>query len=179
MLSRKNVLKLILLALWLLLIGAYLYLSWANGWNHETWLTALVNLVDSPYGPLIYIVIFALHPLVFSSAVLLGIAGGLLFGAGATTNLIWAVVYAVIGSQSAAHVAYGIGRFLGDGLLPEGKQASVIQRYADRLRRHSFATIFIMPPASCASTGGPLPWLLCWARCPAQWPLSPLAHRST
>jgi uncharacterized membrane protein YdjX (TVP38/TMEM64 family) len=144
LLSRKNVLKLISLALWLLLIGAYLYLSWVNGWNHETWLTALVNLVDSPYGPLIYIVIFALHPLVFSSAALLGIAGGLFFGAGATTNLIWAVIYAVIGSQSAAHVAYGIGRFLGDGLLPEGKQASVIHRYADRLRRHSFETIFVM-----------------------------------
>ncbi|MCE7981799.1 MAG: TVP38/TMEM64 family protein [Caldilinea sp. CFX5] len=141
---RKSTLKLASLTLWLLLIGACFYFSWANGWTHETLLTALVNLVDSPYGPLIYMVIFALHPLVFSSAAILGIAGGALFGAGSTTNLVWAVVYAVIGSQSAAHVAYGIGRFLGDGLLPEGKQASVIHRYAGRLRRHSFETIFVM-----------------------------------
>ena len=88
--------------------------------------------------------VFALHPLVFSSAALLGIAGGVLFGAGSPTDLVWAVVYAVIGSQSAAHVAYWIGRFFGAGLLPEGKQANIIARYAERLRRHSFETIFVM-----------------------------------
>jgi len=51
--SCKNNLKLASRALWLLLIGVYGYFSWANGWNHETLLTVLVNLADSPYGPLI------------------------------------------------------------------------------------------------------------------------------
>ena len=102
---RKNALKLVALTLWLLLIASYLYFSWANGFTREKALAALIDLLDSPYGPLLYMVIFALHPLIFSSAAALGIAGGALFGVGSTTHLLWAVVYAVIGSQSAAHVA--------------------------------------------------------------------------
>ncbi len=141
---RKNRLKLIALTLWLVLIGGYLYFSWANGFTYAKALTTLRDLLDSPYGPLLYIVIFALHPLIFSSAAALGIAGGAFFGAGSTTRLVWAIVYAVIGSQCAAHVAYGIGRFLGKGLFPEGNRAGIVQKYAERLRQHSFETVFIM-----------------------------------
>lgn len=141
---RKNRLKLIALTLWLVLIGGYLYFSWANGWTRAKALAVLVDLPDSPYGPLLYIVIFALHPLIFSSAAALGIAGGALFGVGSTTHLLWAVAYAVIGSQAAAHVAYGIGRFLGQGIFPEGNSTGFVQKYAERLRKHSFETVFIM-----------------------------------
>lgn len=141
---RKNALKLVALTLWLLLIASYLTFSWANGFTYATALTALRDLLDSPYGPLLYMVIFALHPLIFSSAAALGIAGGALFGVGSTTHLLWAVAYALIGSQCAAHVAYGIGRFLGKGLFPEENSTGFVQTYAERLRKHSFETVFIM-----------------------------------
>lgn len=142
--SRKNTLKLVVLTLWLLLIGGYLSYSRINGFTHAKTLATLVDLLASPYGPLLYIVIFALHPLIFSSAAVLGVIGGAIFGVGSTTHLIWAVVYALIGSQSAAQVAYWIGRFGGSGFWQEENSAGFVQKYAARLRQHSFATVFLM-----------------------------------
>ena len=113
MFFRKHALKLIALTLWLVLIGVYLYLSWVQGFTRLQVMALLINLLDSPYAPLLYILIYALHPLIFFSAAVLGIIGGALFGAGSTTNLFWAIVYTEIGSQSSAHLAYWIGRFFG------------------------------------------------------------------
>lgn len=144
MFFRKNVLKLIALTLWLLLIGGYLAFSWVNGWNHETALAALINLLASPYAPVLYMLIYALHPLIFFPAAALGIAGGALFGVGSTTHLLWALVYTEIGSQSAAHVAYGIGRFFGQGVLSARESEGIVQKYAERMRKHSFETVFVM-----------------------------------
>lgn len=144
MFFRKHALKLVALTLWLLLIACYLYFSWVNGWTHEKVLGALIDLLASPYGPLLYIVIYALHPLLFFSAGVLGVAGGAFFGAGSATHLFWALVYTEIGSQSSAHVAYWIGRFFGQGILPVGESKGIMQKYAERLRKHSFETVFIM-----------------------------------
>jgi uncharacterized membrane protein YdjX (TVP38/TMEM64 family) len=141
---RKHRLKLVALALWLVLIGGYLYFSWAYGFTQAKALMTLSNLLDSPYAPLLYILIYALHPLIFFSAAVLGIAGGALFGAGSTTNLFWAVVYTEIGSQSSAHLAYWIGRFFGKGLLSAEHSEGFVQKYAERMRKHSFETVFMM-----------------------------------
>jgi uncharacterized membrane protein YdjX (TVP38/TMEM64 family) len=130
--------------LWLLLIGIYLYFSWVQGFTRAQIIVLLINLLDSPYAPLLYILIYALHPLIFFSAALLGIVGGALFGAGSTTNLLWAIVYTEIGSQSSAHLAYWIGRFFGQGILSTAHREGFVQKYAEQMRKHSFETILIM-----------------------------------
>jgi uncharacterized membrane protein YdjX (TVP38/TMEM64 family) len=128
------------------LVGGYGWYYRANGLTTETALLQIVNLLDSPFGPLLYILIYALRPLIFFSAAVLTIASGAIFGAGSLVNLALAVLYTVIGSNLSATVAYGVGRFFGQGLLAEGdgENSGLLQRYAGRMRQNSFETILIM-----------------------------------
>lgn len=143
---QKHGQKLVAAAFWLLLVGGYGWYYRANGLTTETALLQIVNLLDSPFGPLLYILIYALRPLIFFSAAVLTIASGAIFGAGSLVNLALAVLYTVIGSNLSATVAYGVGRFFGQGLLAEGdgENIGLLQRYAGRMRQNSFETILIM-----------------------------------
>ena len=143
---QKHGQKLVAAAFWLLLVGGYGWYYRANGLTTETALLQIVNLLDSPFGPLLYILIYALRPLIFFSAAVLTIASGAIFGAGSIVNLALAVLYTVIGSNLSATVAYYVGRFFGQGLLTEGdgENSGLLQRYADRMRQNSFETILIM-----------------------------------
>ena len=143
---QKHGQKLVAAAFWLLLVGGYGWYYRANGLTTETALLQIVNLLDSPFGPLLYILIYALRPLIFFSAAVLTIASGAIFGAGSLVNLALAVLYTVIGSNLSATVAYGVGRFFGQGLLAEGdgENSGLLQCYAGRMRQNSFETILIM-----------------------------------
>jgi uncharacterized membrane protein YdjX (TVP38/TMEM64 family) len=143
---QKHGQKLVAAAFWLLLVGGYGWYYRANELTTETALLQIVNLLDSPFGPLLYILIYALRPLIFFSAAVLTIASGSIFGAGSVVNLALAVLYTVIGSNLSATVAYYVGRFFGKGLLAEGngENSGLLQRYADRMRQNSFETILIM-----------------------------------
>lgn len=143
---QKHGQKLVAAAFWLLLVGGYGWYYRANGLTTETALLQIVNLLDSPFGPLLYILIYALRPLIFFSAAVLTIASGAIFGAGSIVNLALAVLYTVIGSNLSATVAYTVGRFFGQGLLTEGdgENSGLLQRYADRMRQNSFETILVM-----------------------------------
>lgn len=92
----------------------------------------------SPLAPLLYILIYAVRPLTLFSATLLTVAGGFLFGP------LWGVGLTMLAANISASVAYVIGRFFGRGVLSDEQSAGLLQRYADRLRRHSFATVLIM-----------------------------------
>lgn len=80
-------------AFWILLLGGYAWYYRANGLTTETALLQIVDLLASPWGPLLYILIYALRPLLFFSAALLTIASGAIFGAGSLVNLALAVLY--------------------------------------------------------------------------------------
>ncbi|MEZ4866049.1 MAG: TVP38/TMEM64 family protein [Caldilineaceae bacterium] len=138
--------KLVAAAFWVLLIGGYAWYYQANGLTTTTALVQIVDLLSSPWGPLLYIVIYALRPLIFFSAAVLTIASGAIFGAGSAWNLTLAIIYTVIGSNLSATIAYYIGRFFGQGLLQEnsGESSNLLQRYADRMRQNSFETVMIM-----------------------------------
>ena len=141
---RKHGLQIIGLLFWLTLMGGYAYYYRTHHLTTQTALLQLVQWLDSPYGPLFYILIYALRPLIFFSAAALTIASGSVFGAGSPLNLALAVIYTFIGSLSSASVAYLIGRFFGKGLLQKEQQDNVITRYAERMRQNSFETILIM-----------------------------------
>lgn len=140
--------KLIAAAFWVVLIGGYTWYYQANGLTTETALLQLVDLFSSAWGPLLYMLIYALRPLIFFPATLLTLTSGAIFGAGSLLNLALAVLYTAIGANTSAMVAYLVGRFFGQGLLQEqgnaeGK-AGLIQGYADRMRKNSFETVLIM-----------------------------------
>lgn len=124
---------------WVGLIAVYVGYSRVNNLGPVQAVQELVVLMQqSMWGPLIYVALYALRPLVFFSATLLTLAGGFLFGP------VWGIVYTVAASNLSALVAYGIGRYLGTGFLDVDKLGGLIGSYADRMRSRSFETVLIM-----------------------------------
>ena len=131
--------KLTALLFWVILLVGYGWYTTQNNltpWGAVQQLVALLS--TSVYGPLIYLVVYTLRPLIFFSATLLTVAAGYLFGP------VLGVTYTVIGSNLSATLAYLIGRYFGDGTLESGETEGVVQRYARRMRANSFETVLIM-----------------------------------
>ncbi len=131
--------KWIVLAFWLLAFAAYQWYAWQHALSPlDVVQRLLVFFSIGVYGPLLFIVIYFLRPLLLFPATLLTIAAGFVFGP------ILGVILIVIGSNASALLAYAIGRFFGQGFLGEGKSGGIVQRYTVRMRDHSFETVFIM-----------------------------------
>jgi len=140
--------KLVAAAFWVLFVGGYTWYYRVNGLTTETALLQLVDLFTSVWGPLLYIGLYALRPLIFFPATLLTLTSGAIFGAGSLLNLALAVLYTALGANTSAMVAYWVGHFFGQGLLQEQKGADgttgLLQRYTARMRQNSFETVLIM-----------------------------------
>jgi uncharacterized membrane protein YdjX (TVP38/TMEM64 family) len=124
--------------IWLILAGSIVAYSVSTGKSPTTIVQDLVSLMQTPYGALVFILIYAVRPLAFFSAAVLTLAAGSIFGP------IWGTVYTIIGSNISASIAYGLGFFLGKGMLDESESTGMIADYAGRMRRNSFETILIM-----------------------------------
>lgn len=127
----------IALILWLAVLGVY---YWYTRQNNLT-LAASANhlaglLTDSLFGPLLYMIIYAIRPLLFFPATVLTLLGGFLFGP-------IGILYTIVGSNASAMVTFGIGWFFGQDILDE-EGTGVIQRYTRRMRENSFETVLIM-----------------------------------
>jgi uncharacterized membrane protein YdjX (TVP38/TMEM64 family) len=138
----RHGLKLVGVVLWAILIGGYLYYLQVNQLTAEQALAQVVHLLDSPWGPIAYILFYTCSPLIFFSAALLAIVGGAAFGAGSISNLALAILYTIIGSLGAAQMAYGLGRLFGADLVPTDE--GIVSRYAGRMRQNSFVTVLLM-----------------------------------
>lgn len=132
------------LLFWLLLLGGYQWYARQNQLTTSEALGAIMRfLATSAWGPLLYIIVYTLRPLLLLPASLLTISGGLLFGPAL------GVLVVVVGSNLSASVAYLVGRFFGQSVLPvsgtsDGPLAGLVQRYAERMRRSGFTTILTM-----------------------------------
>lgn len=127
------------LLLWLILIGAYVWYTRANNLSGLDAVRQLLDLFrSSAIGPLIYIAIYTVRPLIFFSAAVLTLAAGFVFGP------VWGIVYAMIGGNLSALFAYVIGYFFGKDVLAENNADGVLQRYVRRMRQNSFETVLIM-----------------------------------
>ena len=131
--------KVVALLLWVGLFAVYRWYAVTNDLGPVEAVRQLIQLMQtSAYGPLIYIVLYALRPLLFFSSILLTLAGGFIFGP------VWGVLYTVIAANTSAMVAYVVGYYFGQGLLADDGSDGVIQRYAARMRKNSFETVLIM-----------------------------------
>ncbi|MCA9939229.1 MAG: TVP38/TMEM64 family protein [Anaerolineales bacterium] len=135
---RRHGAKLGALAFWALVLGGYWWYANRNGLTLQETLTLVAHLLTgSIWGPLAYILLYALRPLIFFPATLLTVLSGFLFGP-------WGILYTILGSNTSAMVAYGVGRYFGQGVLEGEENASVVQRYAQRMRQNSFETVLLM-----------------------------------
>ncbi len=131
--------KWVALAFWVLAFATYQWYAWQNDLSPLDVVQRLIDFFSASfYGPLLFILIYTLRPLLLFPATLLTIAAGFVFGP------LLGVVLIVIGSNASALLAYVVGRFFGQGLLSEGKAGGIVQRYTTRLRENSFETVFLL-----------------------------------
>lgn len=135
---RRHGAKLGALAFWVLVLGGYWWYAGKNNLTLQDSITLVSTLLTgSIFGPLLYVLLYALRPLIFFPATLLTVLSGFLFGP-------LGILYTIVGSNTSAMVAYGVGHYFGQGLLEAKDEANVIQRYAERMRQNSFETILLM-----------------------------------
>jgi uncharacterized membrane protein YdjX (TVP38/TMEM64 family) len=138
-LLRKHWHKLVALAFWLALPLLYVWYIRANDLPWIAGICHLIELLQTPYyGAAIYILAFALRPLIFFSAAALTVIAGSVFGP------LWGFGLTVVACNVSAAVAYGCGRFFGNGVLERERLCGVVRHYADRLHRNSFETVLLM-----------------------------------
>lgn len=130
-----NVIRVAFLAL--LVFGSiYLMLSHSE-WFENPQLVKGEILSWGIWGPLAYILLFALGPSFLVPGAVMTLAGGLAFGT------LWGAVYAMVGADLGALIAFGGGRFLGRSFV-ERMIGGRFDKLLGQLKRHGFQIIFYL-----------------------------------
>ena len=104
--STRRLSRLIAAVIWGLLLAAALIWIYVQGLSIREIMRIVYDyVVDNPIAPLIYIIIYGLRSLTFFPAMWLTIAAGSLFGFGP------GLIYALIGENLSANIAYALARF--------------------------------------------------------------------
>lgn len=130
--------KLIAFVFWITVVGGYYWYARQNGLTLEDSVYRIADLLaNSLYGPLLYMVLYAIRPLIFFPATVLTLLGGFLFGP-------VGILYTIIGSNASAMVAFGVGAYFGQGIFEDKERAGLVRQYMGRMRQNSFETVLIM-----------------------------------
>ncbi len=124
---------------WLLLIAATRSYMSANDLTFAELATQLEDvLTNAWYGPLLYIFVYLLRPVILFPASLLTILGGSVFG-------LWpGFLYVLVAGTLSSMIPYGVGRWFSNGAQPESVEESTFQRFVGMLRRNPFQAVLIM-----------------------------------
>lgn len=95
-------------------------------------------LTGTWYGPLIYIGVYLLRPLILFPASLLTILAGSIFGLAA------GFVYALIAGTLSAGLPYALGRWFASDDDPVEEADNRIQQFTGMMRRHPFQAVLTM-----------------------------------
>ena len=130
-----NVVKVALLAI---LVGGSVYLLWAHAEWFKDPRTVKAEVVSwRAWGPIIFILLFAVGPSFLVPGAVMTIAGGLAFGA------LWGAMYSMIGAESGALVAFAAGRFLGQSVV-ERVVGPRFRHMLERVARNGFYLILYL-----------------------------------
>ncbi len=136
---REHAQKLIALLFWLMLFVGYQWYAFSEHLSaFQVIKQLLVFLTNSLWGPLIYIALYAIRPLILFPSTVLTLAGGFVFGP------VLGVLYTILASNLSSTIAYYVGRYFGQGLLKEDRPDNLIRHYAMRMRQNSFETVMVM-----------------------------------
>ncbi len=128
--------KILVAGFWLIILSSYAFYSFKNNLSFLASLKKIIHFADnSPYGPIIFIILYALRPIFVFPATLLSITAGVLFGP------FWGIIYDIIGANLGASLAYFIGRFFMKDFV---ENSNKFQNYISRLKKNGFVTVFIM-----------------------------------
>jgi uncharacterized membrane protein YdjX (TVP38/TMEM64 family) len=131
--------KILAALLWLALLGTVF--AWGRSQGYGIADLARVtyeHIAQHPYAPVAYVVIFCLRTLVFIPALWLIILAGSLFG-------FWGgLVYALLGANLSASLAYGLGRFFARDEDNGATRPGPLGRWHALLDEQAFSTVLIL-----------------------------------
>ncbi len=111
-------------------------------WMHTEWFEnpALVKvevLEWGIWGPVVYMLLYAVGPSFLVPGAVMTIAGGLAFGT------VWGSIYSLVGADAGALIAFAAGRFLGRSFV-EHLVGERFERLLGHIERHGFEIIFYL-----------------------------------
>ncbi len=131
-LLKKNILPLITGGIWMSILTGFFYYKYTTGATSLSIAQSLYQfLVASPWGPVVYIIVYAIRPVIFFPATLLTFMSGALFGVGG------GFLYTMIGENLSANIAYGIGKIFGRSIL-KGESTGLLSDLQTRFQKDSF-----------------------------------------
>jgi len=135
-LVKRHASKVIALLFWVALIYTFQSYRIENNLSYTQVLLSLIDFFTSTlWGPVIYMLLYAVRPLILFPATLLTALSGTLFG------FWWGVVYTILGENASANFAYRIGRFFGKDMRLED---SIIGNWVDAMRARPFGAVLFM-----------------------------------
>lgn len=130
-----NVLK---AAIILAIVGGSIWLLLAHSeWFKDPKQVKIEVVAWGVWGPLVYMLLYAVGPSFLVPGAVMTIAGGLAFGT------LWGSVYSLIGADIGAIVAFGAGRFLGRGFV-ESIVGERFDAMLGRIAKHGFQIILYL-----------------------------------
>ena len=133
---KKHTPKIIALIFWLTLLITFHHYRIENNLSYQDVLWQGLDFFTSTvYGPLLYMVLYAIRPIILFPATLMTALSGALFG------FWWGVLYTMLGENASANLAYWIGRFFGKDLRLED---TLIGNWVEALRKNGFGTVLLM-----------------------------------
>lgn len=128
--------KIIAALVWITAIVGLTQYQNAQGQTTTETAIQLFNVITMTiWGPLLYVLIYAIRPVTFFPATALTILSGIFFG------FVFGTVLTVIAATLAAGVAYGVGRFFGASLRLED---TILGNSITSLREHTFSAVLTM-----------------------------------
>jgi len=135
-LLKKHLPKVVALIFWLGLIYTFQSYKAENGLSYKDMLLSLYDFFTmSMWGPIIFMVLYAVRPLILFPATLLTALSGTLFG------FWWGIFYTILGENASANFAYSIGRFFGKDLRLE---ETFIGNWIGWLTKRPFESVLFM-----------------------------------
>jgi uncharacterized membrane protein YdjX (TVP38/TMEM64 family) len=130
--QERTLINIFRLAIAAILIGFSVYLLWVHReWFDDPGLLKREVVSWGAWGPIIYILLYAVGPSFLVPGAVMTVAAGLAFGA-------WrGAIWSLIGADTGAMVAFGAGRFLGKSFV-ERTMGVRFQQILKRLERHGF-----------------------------------------
>jgi uncharacterized membrane protein YdjX (TVP38/TMEM64 family) len=130
-----NVLKVVVVTI---IAGGSLWLLLAHSeWFEDPKQVKLEVLAWGAWGPLVYMMLYAVGPSFLVPGAVMTIAGGLAFGA------LWGSVYSLLGADAGALIAFTAGRFLGRSFV-ERLVGARFEKLLAKIGRHGFQIIFYL-----------------------------------
>ena len=126
------------IAIVLILVLGSAWLLWAHTeWFENPSLVKVEVLRWGIWGPVAYMLLYAVGPSFLVPGAVMTIAGGLAFGT------LWGSVYSLLGADAGALIAFAAGRFLGRSFV-EHVVGGRFEKLLAHIGRHGFQIIFYL-----------------------------------